>query len=276
MQGAGGVGGLLAVTDSTGTYYPTYDGNGNVSEYLDSTGAVVAHYEYDPFGKTTVATGPKANDFAHRFSTKPLDATTGLYYYAYRYYDPQTGRWLSRDPIGEKGGINLYGFVGNNALNKWDVLGLSGTQYVGCCQIKIFAGHGLGDRHFVDPFDPYNSELKDIKSLQIAQEDKNLVPWRVFGHPISGATVIGCNTGRYATVKNPIPGYSPPAKEFPNTKIDYEISQAFSAASAMAHGFITSGSCKEVKVEVWCYGMGDKPSSAKGYSAKCGTVTIIK
>jgi YD repeat-containing protein len=66
LQGAGGVGGLLAVTDSTGTYYPTYDGNGNVSEYLDSTGSVVAHYEYDPFGKTTVATGPKANDFVVR------------------------------------------------------------------------------------------------------------------------------------------------------------------------------------------------------------------
>jgi RHS repeat-associated protein len=124
LQGAGGVGGLLAVTDSTGTYYPTYDGNGNVSEYLDSTGTVVAHYEYDPFGKTTVASGPKANDFAHRFSTKPLDLTTGLYYYGYRFYDPVTGRWPSRDPIEEEGGLNLYGFVGNNGVNAWDYLGL--------------------------------------------------------------------------------------------------------------------------------------------------------
>ena len=123
MQGAGGVGGLLAVTDSTGTYFPTFDGNGNVSEYLDSTGAIAAHYEYDPFGKTTVATGPKANDFAHRFSTKPLDATTGLYYYGYRYYDPVTGRWPSRDPIGERGGVNLYGFVYNSPSDWLDLLG---------------------------------------------------------------------------------------------------------------------------------------------------------
>jgi RHS repeat-associated protein len=129
MQGAGGVGGLLAVTDSTGTYYPTYDGNGNVSEYLDSTGAVVAHYEYDPFGKTTVASGSKAQDFSHRFSTKPLDLTTGLYYYAYRYYDPVTGRWPSRDPIGEQGGINLYGFVGNDGLGRFDIGGLIGAGY---------------------------------------------------------------------------------------------------------------------------------------------------
>ena len=116
MQGAGGVGGLLMtslITNNsiTSNYFPTYDGNGNVSEYLNESGEVSAHYEYDPFGKTTVATGPKANDFAHRFSTKPLDATTGLYYYGYRFYDPLTGRWPSRDPIGEDGGINLYGFV---------------------------------------------------------------------------------------------------------------------------------------------------------------------
>jgi RHS repeat-associated protein len=124
MQGAGGVGGLLAVTDSTGSYYPTYDGNGNVSEYLDSSSAVAAHYEYDPFGNTVVSTGPKVADFAHRFSTKPQDFETGLYYYGYRYYDPVTGRWPSRDPIGEDGGVNLYAFVENDGINKWDLLGL--------------------------------------------------------------------------------------------------------------------------------------------------------
>jgi RHS repeat-associated protein len=84
----------------------------------------VAHYEYDPFGRITVATGSKAQDFVHRFSTKPLDPTTGLYYYGYRWYDPATGRWPSRDPIEEEGGINLYGFVGNDGVNRWDRLGL--------------------------------------------------------------------------------------------------------------------------------------------------------
>ncbi|MES2982261.1 MAG: RHS repeat-associated core domain-containing protein [Verrucomicrobiota bacterium] len=125
MQGAGGVGGLLSVTDSSGIHYPTYDGNGNVSEYLDSNGNTVAHYEYDPFGKTTVANGSKANDFSHRFSTKSLDKTTGLYYYGYRWYDPATGRWPSRDPIEEMGGYNLYGFVGNSGVNQLDILGLT-------------------------------------------------------------------------------------------------------------------------------------------------------
>jgi RHS repeat-associated protein len=48
----------------------------------------------------------------------------GVAYYAYRYYDPVTGRWPSRDPIAEKGGWNLYGFVGNDGVRKWDLFGL--------------------------------------------------------------------------------------------------------------------------------------------------------
>lgn len=45
-------------------------------------------------------------------------------YYGYRFYDPETGRWPSRDPIEEEGGINLYAFVGNNAINLFDPFGL--------------------------------------------------------------------------------------------------------------------------------------------------------
>ena len=50
---------------------------------------------------------------------------SGVLYYGYRYYDPVTGRWPSRDPIEESGGNNLYVFVGNNGVNQWDLLGLA-------------------------------------------------------------------------------------------------------------------------------------------------------
>ncbi len=53
----------------------------------------------------------------------PPPKTMGVTDYQYRWYDPVTGRWPSRDPIEERGGINLYGFVGNDGMNKWDVLG---------------------------------------------------------------------------------------------------------------------------------------------------------
>ena len=123
-QGAGGVGGLLAEKTGGTYYYPTFDGNGNVSEYLNANGDTIAHFEYDPFGNTVV-NGGSTSLFNYRFSTKPLDSETGLLYYGYRYYDPVTGRWPARDPLAENGGPNLFGFVGNNGVSRIDGLGLT-------------------------------------------------------------------------------------------------------------------------------------------------------
>lgn len=122
MQGAGGVGGLLAVKQGSALHYPAYDGNGNVTEYLDANKAVAARFEYDPFGNTVVNTDT-TGQFPYRFSTKPVDAETGLHYYGYRWYNSLTGRWPSRDPIEEDGGLNLYGFNYNNSFNWYDYLG---------------------------------------------------------------------------------------------------------------------------------------------------------
>ncbi len=123
LQGAGGVGGLLAVIRSDGTFFPCYDANGNITDYVDSNGVVVAHREYDPFGRTIVATGPLVRDLHFWFSTKYLDEEIGLYYYGERFYSPELGRWLNRDPIEEEGGDNLYGFTENDPVNKIDKLG---------------------------------------------------------------------------------------------------------------------------------------------------------
>jgi RHS repeat-associated protein len=129
----GGIGGLLALEKTTGTnagsYWYLYDGNGNVMQLLDaSTLDVAAVYEYDAYGNTLVAEdwdfSGIVDDNPFRFSTKWLDTETGLAYYGYRYYSPRLGRWLSRDPIGEMGGINLYQFVRNSPLTRHDGLGL--------------------------------------------------------------------------------------------------------------------------------------------------------
>jgi RHS repeat-associated protein len=66
-------------------------------------GSVAARYEYGPFGELLRATGPVAKANPFRFSTKYQDEETGLVYYGYRYYDPSTGRWPNRDPLGEPG-----------------------------------------------------------------------------------------------------------------------------------------------------------------------------
>ena len=88
-----------------------------------NTPAAVRAYQFDSIGNRVKTAS--VNRCQYRFSTKPRDVNTGLYYYGYRWYDPVTGRWPSRDPIEERGGVNLYGFVGNDGVNGLDVLGLA-------------------------------------------------------------------------------------------------------------------------------------------------------
>ena len=94
-------------------------------------GGSALSYE-DPFGAIISLSGDAADDNPFRFSTKYHEATDvgtsgdtpRLVYYGYRFYDPEFGRWLSRDPIGERGGLNLYRFCGNRPLSVLDAVGL--------------------------------------------------------------------------------------------------------------------------------------------------------
>lgn len=114
---------IFDLAENKTCFYHT-DANKNVTELTDSEGAVVAHYEYSPFGMVTKLSGDYAATNPFRFSSEYHDSETGLVYYNYRYYDPQLGRWLSRDPVEEKGGENLYGIVKNDPNNYWDENGL--------------------------------------------------------------------------------------------------------------------------------------------------------
>ncbi len=109
------------------THLTSYDGNGNLTGLLSAQSTAnepTATYTYSPFGQLLTATGPYAHQNPYRFSTKPLEEVGHLYNYGFRHYSPMTGRWLSRDPIAEDGGLNLYGFVQNEPLRSWDRLGL--------------------------------------------------------------------------------------------------------------------------------------------------------
>jgi RHS repeat-associated protein len=68
--------------------------------------------------------GPLADENPFRFSSEYFDDESGLVYYNFRYYSPELGRWLSRDPIGERGWENLYIFIRNNPINGIDKYGL--------------------------------------------------------------------------------------------------------------------------------------------------------
>ena len=118
MQGAGGVGGLLAVERNGSVAFPAYDANGNITEYVSGGGDILSHSEYSSFGRELVHSG--SDDFTHRFSTKPYCRKTGVLEFQLRRYRPRCGRWMNRDAIEEDGGLNLYGFVWNASIYKFD------------------------------------------------------------------------------------------------------------------------------------------------------------
>ena len=125
-------------------YYFTKDHLGSIREMTDAAGVVKARYDYDPYGRRTKLSGSMDADFG--FTGHYLHQSSGLYLAMYRAYDPNLARWLSRDPIAEKGGLNLYGYVLNNPINYWDPLGLgSWGECLGWgAGAGIGAGAGLG------------------------------------------------------------------------------------------------------------------------------------
>jgi RHS repeat-associated protein len=123
-NGAGGIGGLLARTDANGSTFYHSDGAGNVTALMDGYEIAQARYLYGPFGKLTGKWGQLSDANSMQFSSMPRHANSGLTLYPFRGYDATLQRFLTQDPIGEAGGINLYGFVGNSPLNAIDPLGL--------------------------------------------------------------------------------------------------------------------------------------------------------
>lgn len=124
LKGAGGVGGLLARTDTAGSVFYHADAVGNVTALMDVNQNIVGRYMYGAFGKLTGMWGTMAPANEMRFSSKPYNPLTDDYDYGFRRYRPDLQRWSNRDPIQEWGGINLFGFVGNKPLNAIDFLGL--------------------------------------------------------------------------------------------------------------------------------------------------------
>ncbi len=125
LQGAGGIGGLLAMTESSGTssFYHS-DGNGNVMLLINSYQIPVAKYLYDPFGKPLADGGPKAFVNPIWFSSELYDPDTGFTHFPRRVYVSTLQRFTNRDPLGESADENLFRFTGNNPIDLYDPLGL--------------------------------------------------------------------------------------------------------------------------------------------------------
>ena len=105
-------------------YLYTRDHLGSIRQLLEkNSGSQGALYDYSPYGVQTVLQGSVPSDFG--YTGHYTNAKSGLVLAPYRAYSPELGRWISRDPIEEDGGINLYGYVGNGPLGAVDPLGLA-------------------------------------------------------------------------------------------------------------------------------------------------------
>lgn len=114
----------LSIRTGGKDYYYHSDSLNSIKTITGSTGKTVQKYEYDSFGRITYQLSQTFKQ-PYSFTVREYDSETGLYYYRARYYDPQIGRFISKDPIGFAGGdVNLFRYVGNNPVNKIDPKGL--------------------------------------------------------------------------------------------------------------------------------------------------------
>ena len=128
-----GIDNLLAVKVGDETYYPLTDIQGTVWGYADASNNVVARWTYDAWGNVLDedVSVPALATLRYRFQGREWSAATGLVNFRMRWYDPVTGRWLSKDPIGLGGGVNLYAYCDGNIVNFTDKMGLyPGDSYV--------------------------------------------------------------------------------------------------------------------------------------------------
>ncbi len=96
--------------------YCMHDAMKNVTSLFGEARGRRALYEYRPYGGLVTSEGNMAEENKFRFSCEYMDDELGLIYYNYRHLNPRDGRWLSRDPIMEQGGWNLFAFVNNNGI----------------------------------------------------------------------------------------------------------------------------------------------------------------
>ena len=108
-------------------FYYTRDHLGSIRELTNSDGKVDAQYDYDPYGQRTKLDGTLDVDFG--YTGHYHHAPSGLNLTLYRAYNPAVGRWISRDPIAEADGPNLYAYISNNPINKYDSFGLTGEYW---------------------------------------------------------------------------------------------------------------------------------------------------
>jgi RHS repeat-associated protein len=155
----------------------TFDHLGSVREVIDSVGSLAVRYDYEPYGRQLTLYSNYFGGYLPGWGFCGLYSVPGynLVFADNRAYDPDLGRWLSRDPIEEVGGLNLYEYCGNDPINKMDLDGLCAQQgFIGgpgqfrdpnTGQIRDGTGNAITDQ--LNPLNPLN--FKGNRSFGIGE-----------------------------------------------------------------------------------------------------------
>ncbi len=141
---------ILHRRESTQTLYYLRDGMGSVSTIANGSGTEVARYYYNGYGSVRSSSGTGVDANRWRFAGRDQDRDSGLIYMRTRYYDPNLGRFLSKDTIGIAGGLNLYMYAANNPLKYVDLYGTSPNKWLDRIQgaldiVGFFDPTGIAD-----------------------------------------------------------------------------------------------------------------------------------
>ncbi len=183
----------ISIEQDNQTYYYHYDGLGSVTALTDKDQKIAESYTYDSFGNLKRQGNKAKNRFT--YTGREFDKETGLYYYRNRYYSPELGRFLQRDPVGYIAGINLYTYCSNNPVNwvdpfGWDkekpwwekIRGSIGIEF------GISGGALFGGGISIIPTITYSPEYGFEVGMQIVPR----FGWEIYGH-------VGGNIGMQLT-----------------------------------------------------------------------------
>jgi RHS repeat-associated protein len=169
--GGDGIGGLLQMHDSSGRYFPIYDASGSVQGLLNDSGDIVAKYSYSVYGGIVDVQGDAiAGSNPIRYSSKYYDHECDLVYFGYRYYSSRLGRFISRDPVGIKGDLNLYSYAAGDPVNQWDYLGLDDMPFVVFSPFPVTDRPDRGLEIFLD-FGRWLQIMIEVNERKAARDD---------------------------------------------------------------------------------------------------------
>ena len=189
------------VFGGTTDYHYTRDHLGSIREVVETDGDVYLRYDYTPWGERIkiggTATTAESDAFEWGFTGHHYHAESGLHLALYRAYDANLGRWLSEDPLGEAGGLNLYGYVGNAPVSAWDPLGLECTAVFDFSEYSLtVTDNDSGEKVVVTAFSGNGNDANNPNST--GKKNSGPLPlgeYSILDHPMEGWWSLDLNDG---------------------------------------------------------------------------------